>query len=335
MTHPCCSKRTQLWAPLEEGWPAHPWHSFDLPWDSHWLVEKPSPGLTCFWIGVVLPSWSWYLYHLSLFKVSPSSCPRMVREDPIWCIATIPEFLIKLPPQLLVKHRDTISLFCIMKGIPTPFVIWLHNQLIVKESVFYSLKHDGPLCCLNVKNVGPWQGGTYTCKLVNSTGDAECSPVMTGWHLHALVLSAISANHVNLPLLSPTHTVFYHTDKETITIWLNNNEVRPGFQAQWRMSKTSVLISLSTFQITFQIKRTICVYVKTQACQCHLWAKMLIWIHNVSLGSNNFAPWMEGIISNVYVCFFTVTTTEEDDGTQDGVRGNISFSSIYILQCLN
>lgn len=128
---------------------------------------------------------------------------------------TIPEFLIKLPPQLLVKHRDTISLFCIMKGIPTPFVIWLHNQLIVEESVFHSLKHDGPLCCLNVKNVGPWQGGTYTCKLVNSAGDAECSPVMTGWHLHALVLSAISANDVDSPLSSPTHTVFYHTDKET------------------------------------------------------------------------------------------------------------------------
>lgn len=107
-------------------------------------------------------------------------------------LSSCPEFLIKLPPELLIRNKDSGSLYCVMKGVPTPFVIWLYNRLNIEDSVSYSLKHDGPLCCLNVNNVGPGQGGSYTCKNVNSAGDAESSTVMKGWHLHAFGSSARS-----------------------------------------------------------------------------------------------------------------------------------------------
>ncbi|XP_078142269.1 titin-like [Centroberyx gerrardi] len=106
-------------------------------------------------------------------------------------LSSCPEFLIKLPPELLTKNRDNVSLYCVMKGVPTPFVIWLHNRLNVEDSVSYSLKHDGPLCCLNVKNVGPGQGGTYTCKNVNSAGDAEC-----GTHICVFTVTAVEEEPV-------------------------------------------------------------------------------------------------------------------------------------------
>lgn len=106
-----------------------------------------------------------------------------------------PDFLIKLPPELLIRNRDSSSLYCVMKGVPTPFLIWLYDRLNVEDSVSYSLKRDGPLCCLNVHNVGPGQGGSYTCTNVSSAGDAECSKVMKGWHLHAFGPSARSGLH--------------------------------------------------------------------------------------------------------------------------------------------
>uniref|UniRef100_A0A452HGF2 Ig-like domain-containing protein n=1 Tax=Gopherus agassizii TaxID=38772 RepID=A0A452HGF2_9SAUR len=59
--------------------------------------------------------------------------------------AKAPVFLETLLPETIVKEGDDMSLFCVIKGVPTPCVIWLYNQLIVEESALCSLKHDGPL----------------------------------------------------------------------------------------------------------------------------------------------------------------------------------------------
>lgn len=103
---------------------------------------------------------------------------------------TEPEFLVQLPPKVLAKQKDNVSLDYVIKGILPSYVVWLHNN-VVEESRSYSLKHDGPLCCLNVMNTGPRQGGIYTCKIINAAGDTVCSTQLrakTGLHLHALVL---------------------------------------------------------------------------------------------------------------------------------------------------
>ncbi len=99
---------------------------------------------------------------------------------------------MKLSPEFLAKQRENVSLYYVIKGSPSPFVVWLHNQLNVEEPRSYSLKHDGPLCCLNVKNIGSEQWGTHSCKVINAAGDKTCSThlrVKTGLHLHALVFN--------------------------------------------------------------------------------------------------------------------------------------------------
>ncbi|NWT65536.1 TITIN protein, partial [Prunella himalayana] len=86
-----------------------------------------------------------------------------------------PEFLETLPSETTVKEGDDMFLFCIMKGVPTPCVVWLCNQLIVEESALCSIKHDGPLCSLRLLKVGQDHEGIYKCRIVNPAGQAECS----------------------------------------------------------------------------------------------------------------------------------------------------------------
>ncbi|KAM6259273.1 V-set and immunoglobulin domain-containing protein 10-like isoform 1-T1 [Spheniscus humboldti] len=107
-------------------------------------------------------------------------------EDITETDAKAPEFLETLPSETTVKEGDDVLLFCIMKGVPTPCVVWLCNQLIVEESALCSLKHDGPLCSLRLLKVGQNHKGIYKCRIVNPAGQAECSTHLrvTGWQMH-------------------------------------------------------------------------------------------------------------------------------------------------------
>ncbi|XP_071603330.1 myosin-binding protein H-like [Heliangelus exortis] len=107
-------------------------------------------------------------------------------EDITETDAKAPEFLEILPSETTVKEGDDVLLFCIMKGVPTPCVVWLYNQLIVEESPWCFLKHDGPLCSLRLLKVGQNHQGIYRCRIVNPAGQAECSTHLkvTGWQLH-------------------------------------------------------------------------------------------------------------------------------------------------------
>lgn len=112
------------------------------------------------------------------------------------------DFLIKLPPELLITNGDLSS--CAKKGFP--FVIWLYNQLNVEESVWYSVKHDGPLCLIHT-NVGAGLQSSYIhSKRVSSATDAECSTVKKGWHLHAFSPSAHSAVVLAFHSFPPTQS---------------------------------------------------------------------------------------------------------------------------------
>ncbi|XP_028847169.1 titin-like [Denticeps clupeoides] len=75
-----------------------------------------------------------------------------------------------------VGHKQNdVPLCCNIKGARSPFVLWLHDLLMVEESMSYSMKHDGPLCCLKIKNFGPGQGGIYCCNGINAAGDCVCN----------------------------------------------------------------------------------------------------------------------------------------------------------------
>lgn len=92
------------------------------------------------------------------------------------------DFLIKLPPELLSTSADVSS--CAEKGFP--LAVCLYNQLNVEESLWRSLKRDGPLCRIHA-NVGPGLKSSY----VHSRGVSSApGKGKTGWHLHACGPSA-------------------------------------------------------------------------------------------------------------------------------------------------
>lgn len=116
------------------------------------------------------------------------------------------DFLIKLLPERFITNGDLLN--CAKKGFPC--VIWLYNQLNVEESVWYSVKRDGPLCHIHA-NVGAGLKSSYShSKHVSSARDAECSTVKKGWHLHA---SSPSALRFTLHSFTrcPTNTEQRHT----------------------------------------------------------------------------------------------------------------------------
>lgn len=113
-----------------------------------------------------------------------------------------PEFLVELPPELQGPPRGSGSLCCVMKGPPPPFVLWLYNRSNIKDSVSYSVKRDGPLSHLSAIAGGPRNGGpggpgghgdSYI--YISSAGDAECSTVTKGWHLHVWFLCSLHSSH--------------------------------------------------------------------------------------------------------------------------------------------
>lgn len=110
------------------------------------------------------------------------------------------DFLIKLPPELLITTNAHLS-SCAQKGFP--LAVWLYNQLNVEESVWCSVKRDGPLCRIHA-NVGP--GLKSSC--IHSRGVSSAPDGgKTGWHLHAFAPSA------HPPALSSSliHTEQRHT----------------------------------------------------------------------------------------------------------------------------
>lgn len=119
-------------------------------------------------------------------------------EELIDSCAVVPAFLETLPPKTFVKEGKDVSLFCIIKGIPAPCVIWLFNKLLVDESATCHLRNDGSLCSLKLLKIVPKQSGIYTCKIVNAAGQAECSThlTVTGWQLH--VLSTYEYLHITV-----------------------------------------------------------------------------------------------------------------------------------------
>lgn len=142
-------------------------------------MEKPGPS----------PPSSQRPYNLISLLYFPDVVPNEYQGHRL---SSCPDFLIKLPPELLIRNKGSGSLNCVVKGLPTAFVIWLYNQLNAEESVCYSVKNEDPSSCINVNNVGPGKGGSYVCKNISSAGDAERSTVTKGWHLHAFGPSARS-----------------------------------------------------------------------------------------------------------------------------------------------
>ncbi|XP_029048165.2 obscurin-like isoform X4 [Osmia bicornis bicornis] len=60
-------------------------------------------------------------------------------------------------------------------GVPQPEISWyFNNKPISQDNDKYKIKRDGDACCLYVKDCTYDDSGTYKCKAVNKSGEAEC-----------------------------------------------------------------------------------------------------------------------------------------------------------------
>ncbi|XP_072278066.1 myosin-binding protein H-like [Pyxicephalus adspersus] len=67
----------------------------------------------------------------------------------------------------------TTKLVCCVRGSPKPKIVWMKNQMEIREDPKYrSLVNQG-VCSLEIRKPCPFDGGVYTCRAINSLGEAS------------------------------------------------------------------------------------------------------------------------------------------------------------------
>lgn len=54
-----------------------------------------------------------------------------------------------------------------------PKITWMKNKIIIMNDPRYRMFGNQGVCTLEIRKPSPYDGGTYTCKAVNSLGEAE------------------------------------------------------------------------------------------------------------------------------------------------------------------
>lgn len=104
-------------------------------------------------------------------------------------ISSCPDFLLPIPPELLLRDGRRSRVNCATKGLP--FVIWLYNILNTEDCMSHK-HHSRPHgVILNGEEAGP-KGPRALCR-ASSAGGAKGSAVMKGLHLHVFGPSARGA----------------------------------------------------------------------------------------------------------------------------------------------
>ncbi|XP_053854324.1 myosin-binding protein H [Vidua macroura] len=83
-----------------------------------------------------------------------------------------PKFTQPLTDRTTTRGYST-HLFCSVRGFPQPKIIWLKNQMEIREDPKYIALIDQGVCSLEIRKPGPFDGGVYTCKAVNPLGEAS------------------------------------------------------------------------------------------------------------------------------------------------------------------
>ncbi|XP_053313637.1 myosin-binding protein H [Spea bombifrons] len=87
---------------------------------------------------------------------------------------------IEEPPKFtqVLNNRTTTNgystkLFCCVRGSPRPKIVWMKNQMEIGEDPKYRCLVNHGVCSLEIRKPCPFDGGVYTCKAINSLGEAS------------------------------------------------------------------------------------------------------------------------------------------------------------------
>ncbi|XP_063164504.1 myosin-binding protein C, slow-type isoform X3 [Candoia aspera] len=65
------------------------------------------------------------------------------------------------------------TLNCSVRGNPKPKITWMKNKIIIVNDPRYRMFSNQGVCTLEIRKPSPYDGGTYTCRAVNSLGEGE------------------------------------------------------------------------------------------------------------------------------------------------------------------
>nr|XP_056700581.1 myosin-binding protein H [Euleptes europaea] len=83
-----------------------------------------------------------------------------------------PQFTQPLSDRTTTRGYST-QLVCSVRGFPKPKVIWMKNQMEIREDPKYVALMNQGVCSLEIRKPSPFDGGVYTCKAVNPFGEAS------------------------------------------------------------------------------------------------------------------------------------------------------------------
>ncbi|XP_051495221.1 myosin-binding protein H [Apus apus] len=83
-----------------------------------------------------------------------------------------PKFTQPLTDRTTTRGYST-HLFCSVRGFPQPKIIWMKNQMEIREDPKYIAMTEQGICSLEIRKPNPFDGGIYTCKAVNPLGEAS------------------------------------------------------------------------------------------------------------------------------------------------------------------
>lgn len=84
---------------------------------------------------------------------------------------SLPEFTKILPGQLKALQGETLSLECIVKGLPAPNIAWFKDGKAIDDSFSHIIASNASsFCCLKINNLNSCDSGRYTCQATNSLG---------------------------------------------------------------------------------------------------------------------------------------------------------------------
>uniref|UniRef100_A0A8C7BHB7 Myosin-binding protein C, fast-type n=1 Tax=Neovison vison TaxID=452646 RepID=A0A8C7BHB7_NEOVI len=88
---------------------------------------------------------------------------------------TPPKFLTPLPDRVVVAGYAA-ALNCAVRGHPKPKVVWMKNQMEIREDPKFLITNYQGILTLNIRRPSPFDAGTYSCRAVNELGEAlaEC-----------------------------------------------------------------------------------------------------------------------------------------------------------------
>ncbi|KAM6044167.1 myosin-binding protein H isoform 1-T2 [Chlamydotis macqueenii] len=89
-----------------------------------------------------------------------------------WDMMEPPKFTQPLTDRTTTRGYST-HLFCCVRGFPQPKIIWMKNQMEIREDPKYIAMTKQGVCSLEIRKPNPFDGGVYTCKAVNALGEAS------------------------------------------------------------------------------------------------------------------------------------------------------------------